>query len=149
MSHTLPGIPGFIVIIDSQSGNYSNLLVTYKIAREMAIHHSRGNLDVDAGVIELIAKRILHYLGDAEKVSDKVKKHAIAAIKLNTDVQKLLQHAISHAEYTEKFLQRYLSSKKLTDVDFAEFYFAHPVAEKLRENNAEEATFAKELKEKL
>lgn len=145
----LPGIPGFIVIIDSQSGNYSNLLVTYKIAREMAIHHSRGNLDVDAGVIELIAKRILHYLGDAEKVSDKVKKHAIAAIKLNTDVQKLLQHAISHAEYTEKFLQRYLSSKKLTDVDFAEFYFAHPVAEKLRENNAEEATFAKELKEKL
>ena len=145
----LPGIPGFIVIIDSQSGNYSNLLVTYKIAREMAIHHSRGELDVDPGVIELIAKRILHYLGDAKKVAGKVKKHAEAAIKLNTDVQKLLQHSISHAEYTEEFLQRYLTSKKLTPVDYAEFYFAHPVAEKLRESNAEEDSFAKEQKKLL
>lgn len=145
----VPGIPGFIVIIDSQSGNYSNLLVTYKIAREMAIHHSRGDLDVDAGVIELIAKRILHYLGDAKKVAGKVKSHAEAAIKLNTDVQKLLQHSISHAEYTEAFLKRYLATKKLTPVDYAEFYFAHPVAKELRDTNAEEAAFAKEQKKLL
>lgn len=145
----LPGIPGFMVIIDSQSGNFSNLLVTYKIAREMAIHHTRGNLDVDAGVIELIAKRIIHYLGDAEKVSKKVKAHADAAIKMNKEVQQLLQHAISHAEYTEEFLQRYLTNKKLTAVDYAEFYFAHPVAEKLRETNSAEDAFAKEQKKLL
>ncbi len=68
---------------------------------------------------------------------------------MNTDVQKLLEHAVLHAEFTEAFLQRYLSTKTLTDVDFAEFYFAHPVAEQLRKKNADETKFAKELKAKL
>ena len=145
----LPGIPGFVVIIDSQSGKYSNLLLTYKIARDMAIHHSRGNLEVDPSIIELIVKRILHYIKDAEKISKKIKAHVESTIDMNKDVQKLLEHAVLHANYTEEFLRRYLSTKKLTDVDFAEFYFAHPVAEKLRETNTEETKFAKELKEKL
>ena len=144
----LPGIPGFVVIIDSQAGDFTNLLVTYKIARDMAIHHARGELDVDAQILELIVKRMLHYLGDAKVISTKVRSHAEAAVKMNTDVQTLLVHAVQHAEYTEAFLKRYLTTKKLTDVDFAEFYFAHPVAEKLRETSKEEKEFAKQLKEK-
>jgi hypothetical protein len=147
----LPGIPGFIVIIDSQSGDFSNLLVTYKIARDMAIHHSRGDLDVDAGVLELIVKRILHYLGDAKKISDKVKEHVTKTIKesakFNKEVQLLVVHAVEHAKFTEDFLKRYLTTKKLSSVDFAEFYFAHEVAEKLRKANKSEAEFEKQLKE--
>ena len=68
---------------------------------------------------------------------------------MNKEVQQLLQHAISHAEYTEEFLQRYLTNKKLTAVDYAEFYFAHPAAEKLRETNSAEDAFAKEQKKLL
>ena len=145
----LPGVPGFVVIIDSQSGDYTNLLLTYKIARDMAVHHTRDNLDVNPGIIEMIVKRILHYVGDVRDISDKIKSHVETTIKMNTDVQKLLEHAVLHAEFTEAFLQRYLSTKTLTDVDFAEFYFAHPVAEQLRKKNADETKFAKELKEKL
>lgn len=143
----LPGIPGFVVIVDSQSGDYTNLKLVYRIAREMAIHHSRGDLDADAQVIEMIAKRILHYLGDAKKVSAKVRSHAKSTVKMNQEVQKLLNHAVQHAEYTEEFLRRYLTTKKLNPVDFAEFYFAHPVAESLRESSDSEAEFAKELSE--
>jgi len=47
---------------------------------------------------------------------------------------------------SEDFLKRYLSTKKLTSKDFAEFYFAHPVAEKLRLADKTEAEFAKKLK---
>jgi hypothetical protein len=141
----LPGIPGFIVIVDSQAGDYSNLLLVYRIARDMAIHHARGDLDVDAQVIELIVKRMLHFLGDAKKISSKVQDNTVATVKMNTEVQKLLVHAVQHAEYTEAFLKRYLSSKNLTVVDFAEFYFAHPVAEKLRESSKSEKEFAKKL----
>jgi hypothetical protein len=147
----LPGIPGFIVIIDSQSGDYSNLFVTYKIARDMAVYHSRGDLDVDAGVLELIVKRILHYLGDAKKISNKVREYVQTSIdksvKFNTDVQFLIEHAVEHAKFTEDFLRRYLKDKTLSSVDFAEFYFAHEVAEKLREKSKSEAEFAKKLKE--
>ena len=143
----IPGIPGFVVTIDSQSGDYTNLKLVYRIARDMAIHHSRGDLDVDAQVIEMIAKRMLHYLGDAKKVSAKVRSHANSTAKMNQEVQKLLNHAVQHAEYTEDFLRRYLTTKKLTPVDFAEFYFAHPVAESLRESSDSEAEFAKELNE--
>ena len=143
----LPGIPGFVVTVDSQSGDYTNLKLVYRIARDMAIHHSRGDLDVDVQVIEMIAKRMLHYLGDAKKVSAKVRSHAKSTVRMNQEVQKLLNHAVQHAEYTEEFLRRYLTTKKLTPVDFAEFYFAHPVAESLRESSDSEAEFAKELNE--
>ena len=102
----------------------------------MAIHHARGDLDVDVQVIEMIAKRMLHYLGDAKKVSAKVRSHAVSTVKMNQEVQKLLNHAVQHAEYTEEFLRRYLTTKKLTPLDFAEFYFAHPVAESLRESTS-------------
>ena len=143
----LPGIPGFVVIVDSQAGNYSNLKLVYKIARDMAIYHNRGELDVEAQVIELIVKRILHYLGDAKKISDKIQKHTKATVKMNTEIQNLLVHAVQHAEYSEAFLKRYLSTKKLTSTDFAEFYFAHPVAEKLREASKSEKEFANSLLE--
>jgi len=96
-------------------------------------------------VIELIVKRFLHYLGDAQKISNKIQKHTKDTVKMNTEIQNLLVHAVQHAEYSEAFLKRYLSTKKLTSVDFAEFYFAHPVAEKLRESNKSEKEFAREL----
>ena len=143
----LPGIPGFVVIVDSQAGDYSNLLLVYKIARDMAIHHAKGDLDVDAQVIELIVKRILHYIGDVKKVSDVVRKHAKSAVDMNKKVQGLLVHAVAHAEYTEDFLKRYLTTKTLTAKDFAEFYFAHPAAERLRASVKDEKEFAKKLLE--
>ena len=141
----IPGIPGFVVVINSQTGDYSNLKLVYKIARDMAIYHKRGELDVETQVIELIVKRLLHYLGDAKKISDKIQKHTKATVKMNSEIQNLLIHAVQHAEYSEAFLKRYLSTKKLTSVDFAEFYFAHPVAEKLRESSKSEKEFANNL----
>ena len=145
----LPGIPGFVVVIDSQAGDYTNLLLTYKIARDMSIYHARGELDVDAQVLDLIVKRFLHYIRDAKDISDEVRKHAESTVKMNKKVQLLLAHAIAHAEYSEDFLKRYLSTKKLTSKDFAEFYFAHPVAEKLRLADKTEAKFAKKLEDEL
>ncbi|MDE0954355.1 MAG: hypothetical protein OR994_06740 [Candidatus Poseidoniales archaeon] len=141
----IPGIPGFVVVVNSRAGDYSNLKLVYKIARDMAIHHARGELDVETSVIELIVKRMLHYLGDASKISEKIRAHTTATVKMNTEIQNLLVHAVQHAEYSEEFLKRYLSSKKLTSVEFAEFYFAHPVAQKLRESSKSEKEFAKEL----
>ena len=145
----LPGIPGFVVIVDSQAGDFSNLLLTYRIARDMAVHHARGDLDVEPQVIEMLVKRFLHYVGDVKKVSDEVRKHAQAAVTMNQKVQGLIEHAVAHAEYTEAFLKRYLSTKKLTATDFAEFYFAQTAAERLRENDKSEKAFATELKKLL
>ena len=145
----IPAIPGFVVVIDSQSGDYSNLLLVYKIARDMSVYHARDELDVEAQVLEIIVKRILHYLGDAKKISDKVRKHTENAIKMNNDVQGLINHALLHAEYTESFLKKFLANKKLTKTDYAEFYFASPAAEKLRESNDEEKDWADERKKEL
>jgi hypothetical protein len=145
----LPGIPGFVVIVDSQAGDFSNLLLTYRIARDMALHHARGDLNVEPQVIEMLVKRFLHYVGDVKKVSDEVRKHAQSAVAMNQKVQGLIEHAVAHAEYTEAFLKRYLSTKMLTATDFAEFYFAQPAAERIRENDKSEKAFAEELKKLL
>jgi hypothetical protein len=145
----IPTVPGFVVVVNSQSGDYSNLLLVYKIARDMSVYHARGELDLDAQVLEMIVKRILHYLGDAKKISDKVLKHAESTIKMNNDVQVLIEHALLHAEYTEEFLKKFLANKKLTPTDYAEFYFASPAAEKLRERSKEEKAWADERKKEL
>ena len=48
---------GFMVVVDSQRGNYSNLLVAYGLARDIAL--SAKTMDLDQSILELITKRIL------------------------------------------------------------------------------------------
>ena len=86
----------------------------------MAIYHNRGELDVEAQVIELMLSEF--YITSQRKKFRQNPKHTKATVKMNTEIQNLLVHAVQHAEYSEAFLKRYLSTKKLTSTDFAEFY---------------------------
>lgn len=144
----LQGIPGFVVIIDSQAGRFENLLIAYRLARDMALYHANGDLNPDPQVMEFVAKRILHYVNDARDISKLVRKNVDTAVKLNKDVQGKLVHLIAHAEYTEEFLREYLSTKELNPKRLLELYYAHPAAEKLRAYKDDEKAFTKEI-EKL
>ncbi|MBT6971489.1 MAG: hypothetical protein HOA04_00115 [Euryarchaeota archaeon] len=142
----LPGIPGFVVIIDGQAGRFENLLIAYRLAREMALFHVKGDLEVDIQVLELLVKRILHYVNDAKDVSNLVRKNVDNAVKLNKDVQAKLKHLIAHSEYTHEFLKEYLKTKNLDAKKLLEFYYASPAAEVLRENKDENKKLEKEIK---
>ena len=116
------------------------------MAREIALFHVKGDLEVDIQVLELLVKRILHYVNDAKDVSELVRKNVDNAVKLNKDVQAKLMHLIAHSEYTHEFLKEYLKTKNLDAKKLLEFYYASPAAEVLRLNKDENKKIEKEIK---
>jgi len=141
----LPGIPGFAVLIDKNAGRFQNLFIAYRMAREMAMYHLRDELSVEPQLLELIVKRIMHYLKDAEDVSNTVRAHVTATVKMNSKVQRRLKHLIHHSEYMFEFLTEYLESKELDPRRLVELYYAHPVAEELRKVEGENKELEKEI----
>ncbi|MEE2828838.1 MAG: hypothetical protein VX498_06600 [Myxococcota bacterium] len=120
----LPGVPGFLVVVDSQSGNYDNLTIAYRIARDLALYHQRDETELDAKILELIVARIIHYLGSAKKIAALVEKQTAAAIKTNREVQKEMGKLVHLAEFSQDYLRKFLQDKTLSAKDLTEFYYA-------------------------
>ena len=120
----LPGIPGFVVIVDSQAGDYRNLFIAYRVARELALYAPRDEDTIDVKLLEVMVGRIVHALTSAKKVQDLVHKHAKAAIKLDKDVTKEMARLVHHAEFTQQYLQKFLRDRTLSAQDLTEFYYA-------------------------
>ena len=120
----LPGVPGFLVVVDSQSGDYRNLFVAYHIARDLALYAPREEGQIDAGLLELMVGRIIQYLGSAKKVCDLVEKNTAATVKMNKEVHKEMSRLVHLAQFTQDYLKKFLEQKTLTAKDLTEFYYA-------------------------
>ncbi len=130
-----PGIPGFIVIVDSQNGDHRNLLIAYRIARELALYHQRSAEELDVEILELLVARIIHYLSSAKKVSELLEKHTKATIKMNQDVQKEMGKLVHLADFSQAYLRRFLEQKTLSAKDLTEFYYAAEAKVAWRKDN--------------
>jgi len=120
----LPGIPGFLVMIDSQAGNYSNLFIAYRIARTIALYRNQEDEEVNARVLELLVARIVHFLSSAKKISESIQKHTAATVKLNKDTQSEMSKLVHMADFTQAYLKKFLEEKTLSAKDLTEFYYA-------------------------
>ncbi len=61
----IPGV-GFVVIIDSQKGDYSNLAIAYTLARDIAINAKQ--IDLDKDVLAMIITRIIKDISEVVKI---------------------------------------------------------------------------------
>ncbi len=120
----LPGVPGFLVMVDSQAGDYRNLFVAYHIARDLALYAPRERETIDAGVLELLVGRIIQYLGSAQKVRDLVDKNTKETLKMTREVHKEMGRLVHLATFTQEYLKKFLVDKTLTARDLTEFYYA-------------------------
>jgi hypothetical protein len=120
----LPGVPGFLVVVDSQAGDFRNLFIAYRIARELALYYGQEEGAIDVHVLELMIGRIIYYLGSAQKVCDLVKKNTQATVKMNREVQKEMSKLVHLANFTQDYLSRFLEQKTLSAKDLTEFYYA-------------------------
>ena len=132
----LPGIPGFVVVVDSQSGDYSNLLIAYRIARDLALYYRRGDDEIDVKLLETMIARIIHFLGSAKSVTDLVKKNTAATVKMNQQVQEQMSRLVHMAEFTQAYLRKFLQDKTLSAKDLTEFYYAAEAKVSWREDTA-------------
>lgn len=121
----LPSI-GFLVIVDSQSRNYLNLLVAYGLARDIAL--SAKSLELDKSVLELIIKRIVRDLQTILAIRNLVEK----GIEANREILRQLEKVVLLMEFNQKYLQKFLQDGTLTARDLLDFYDADDVRERYR-----------------
>lgn len=121
----LPGI-GFMVIIDSQAGNYTNLAIAYMLARDIAIHSKQ--VDYDKDLLAIIITRIVKDVSEIQKIKTMVETN----ITNNKNILKMLEKSMMMVQFNEKYLLKFLKDGTLTKEDLFKFYTGEDMGEKYK-----------------
>ena len=121
----IPGI-GFIVVIDSLKGDYSNLSIAYTLARDIAINAKQLELDKD--VLAMLITRILKDLQEILKIRSLVQTN----IDNNKAILQQLEKSILLMEFNQDYLIKFLKDGTLNKKDLLDFYMGEEVKEKYK-----------------
>ncbi len=117
---------GFIVIIDSQKGDYSNLAIAYMLARDIAINAKEQ--DVDMKLLSLIVNRIIKDINEIISIKTMVE----ANIENNKAILKQLEKSVLLAEFNQEYLVKFLDDGTLTKKDLLDFYMGEDIKDKYK-----------------
>lgn len=107
---------GFIAVVDSQKGNYSNLAIAYLLARDILLNARAVELDKD--ILKIIMTRLIKDLTGVLEI----KKLVQANIDNNLNILKQLDKGLLLLEFNQKYLMKFLSDGKLSKPDLLNFY---------------------------
>lgn len=117
---------GFIAIIDSQKGDYSNLAIAYMLARDIAINAK--NVDLDKDVLAMIVNRIIK---DINEISQ-IKRLVEGNIENNKAILKQLEKSMLLMDFNQEYLSKFLKDGTLTKKDLLDFYMGEDVKDKYK-----------------
>jgi hypothetical protein len=117
---------GFIVIIDSQKGDYSNLAIAYMLARDIVINAKES--DIDIKLLSLIVNRIIKDINEIISIKTMVE----ANIENNKAILKQLEKSVLLAEFNQKYLVKFLDDGTLTKKDLLDFYMGEEIKDKYK-----------------
>lgn len=121
----IPGV-GFVTIIDSQKGDYSNLSIAYMLARDIAMNARTIELDKD--VLAMIVTRIIKDIQEITKIRSLVQSN----IDTNKAILQQLEKSILLMEFNQEYLIKFLKDGTLTKKDLLDFYMGEEVKEKYK-----------------
>lgn len=121
----IPSI-GFVAIINSQKGDYSNLAIAYMLARDIALKAKEVELDKD--LLALIINRILK---DVKEVLS-IKSLVECNIENNKTILKQLEKSLLLMEFNQEYLKKFLRDGTLTRKDLLDFYTGDDLKDKYR-----------------
>ena len=117
---------GFVAIIDSQKGDYSNLAIAYMLARDIALNAKQVELDKD--VLAIIVNRIIK---DINEISQ-IKRLVEGNIDNNKVILKQLEKSMLLMEFNQQYLTKFLQDGTLTKKDLLDFYMGEDVKDKYK-----------------
>jgi hypothetical protein len=117
---------GFIVIIDSQKGDYSNLAIAYMLARDIALNAKIPDVDFD--FFSILLNRIIKDINEIIIIRTLVENN----IENNKQILKQLEKSILLMEFNQTYLNRYLQEGKMSKIDMLNFYSAEEVKDKFK-----------------
>lgn len=126
----LPGV-GFIAVIDSQRGDYSNLAIAYMLARDISLNAKEVELDKE--LLSIIVNRIIKDINETLTIKGMVENN----IENNKAILKQLEKSLLLIEFNQKYLTKFLSDGKLTKKDLLDFYNGEEVKDKFKQLESE------------
>jgi len=117
---------GFIAIINSQKGDYSNLAIAYMLARDIALNAKEIELDKD--ILVMMVNRIIKDINEVLTIKSLVQNN----IDNNKAILKQLEKSILLMEFNQEYLKRFLNQGTLTKKDLLYFYSGEDVKDKYR-----------------
>ena len=114
---------GFITIIDSQAGNYTNLGIAYMLARDIAINTKPEHPTPDENVLSIMVTR---FVKDAKTILN-VKNMVENNIQNNKEILKMLEKSLLMMEFNQKYLQKFLTDGTLNKEDLFNFYMGEEI----------------------
>lgn len=121
----IPSI-GFVAIIDSQRGDYSNLAIAYMLARDIAINAKDVTLDKDT--LAIIVNRIIKDINGILSIRNLVEVN----IDNNKEILKQLEKSMLLMEFNHEYLSKFLKDGNLNKKDLLDFYMGENVKEKYK-----------------
>lgn len=117
---------GFIAVINSQKGDYSNLAIAYMLARDIALNAKKVELDKD--VLAMMVNRIIKDINEVLTIKSLVQNNIVN----NKAILKQLEKSILLMEFNQEYLKRFLNQGTLTKKDLLDFYSGEDVKDKYR-----------------
>lgn len=117
---------GFIAIIDSQRGDYSNLAIAYLLVRDILLNAKEVELDKD--LLALIVSRMVKDITDVLSIKSLVESN----IEGSKQILKQLEKGMLLIEFNQKYLIKFLKDGKLTKKDLLDFYQGDEIKERFR-----------------
>ncbi len=117
---------GFIAIIDSQRGNYSNLAIAYMLARDIAINAK--NVELDKNLLSMIVNRIIKDINEITSIKSLVEGN----IENNKAILKQLEKSILLMNFNQEYLNKFLNDGVLDKKDLLDFYMGEDVKDRYK-----------------
>ena len=108
---------GFVVVIDSLNGDYSNLAIAYHLARNIAL--SAKDVDkIDTAILSMIVQRIAK---DTKEVMI-IKSLVESNISNNKEILKQLEKSVTLIKFNQDYLKLFLQKGTLSKAELLDFY---------------------------
>lgn len=121
----IPNI-GFVAIIDSQKGDYSNLSIAYVLARDIVLNAQ--HIDFDKHILMMIVNRMIKDINEILNIRSLV----INNIENNKAILKQLEKSVLLMEFNQEYLMKFLKNGTLTKEDLLAFYQGDPIRDKYK-----------------
>lgn len=117
---------GFVAIVNSQKGDYSNLAIAYMLARDIAMNAKEMELDKD--MLAMLVNRIIKDINEVLSIKSLV----MSNIENNKQILKQLEKSMLLMEFNQLYMIKFLGEGTLTRKDLLDYYMGEEVKDKFK-----------------
>jgi len=121
----IPGV-GLVAIINSQKGDYSNLVIAYMLTRDIVLNAKQ--VDIDKDLLVILVNRLIKDINEITTIKTLVQNN----IENNKAILKQLEKSMLLMEFNQQYLRKFLEDGTLTKEDLLNYYQGEDVKDKYR-----------------